>query len=520
MKFPTSRTMQTAQKLYEGVDLGSAGTVALITYMRTDSTRVSPDALKAVRDHIDGAFGNNYLPAKPNIYASGKSAQEAHEAIRPTDVTMTPQRASSLGLAGDQLRLYTLIWNRFVASQMANALFDVTTVEITAGQGLFRANGKIEKFDGYRKVMIPAGKNEDLILPNMKEKDAIDRHDLFETQHFTQPPPRFNEASLVKQLEKEGIGRPSTYSSIIGTIQDRGYVRQDNRRFFATEVGMVVTDLLVKHFPGIMDLKFTSHFEEELDDIETGKHRYEEVLNEFWGPFSKALNDADTNMPVQRGIETGEKCPECGKPLVALFSQKTGKKFIGCSGYRDDPVCKYIKPEPGEKARAKDVLTDIPCPAGDGKKMIRKEGRFGVFFVCENAPDCPATMNLGADGNPVVTALPTDHKCPQCKKKNLLFKRSKVGKPYVQCPDSKCKFISDADEKGNPVKPADTGIFCEKCNSPMIIKSSFPRAVPGLYRLSEVSQRQVDQQGTARAVEGYSPRTRTQGGEESRCKAT
>ncbi len=472
LRFSVSRTMQTAQKLYEGVDLGAEGTVALITYMRTDSTRISPDALTAVRGHIQATFGDRYLPEKPNVYASGKSAQEAHEAVRPTDVAMTPQRAERAGLHGDQLRLYTLIYNRFVASQMTPAIFAVTNVEVTAGQGLFKATGRILKFDGYRKVMPPAGKQEDVELPPLAERQPLDALDLFETQHFTQPPPRYNEASLVKTLEKEGIGRPSTYASIIETIQARGYVRQENRRFYATDIGKTVTDLLVQWFPRIMDLKFTSHFEEELDDIETGKCHYAEVLDEFWGPFSESLHKAQAEMPVQKGIETGEKCPQCGRPLIRLLSQKTGRWFEGCSGYRDDPACKYIKPGEGEAPRAQPQVTDIPCPAC-GKMMVRKEGRFGVFFTCSGAPDCPTTMNLGGDGKPVVTTLPTQNPCPKCNKAKLLLKFSKKGKPYVQCPDAKCKFIADADEKGNPVKPPDTGITCEKCGSPMVVKVSW-----------------------------------------------
>jgi len=472
LRFGVGRTMQTAQKLYEGVPLGSEGTVALITYMRTDSTRVSPDALTAVRGHIQAAFGDRYLPEKPNVYTSGKSAQEAHEAVRPTDVSMTPKRAEGLGLHGDQLRLYTLIYNRFVASQMTPALFAVTNVEVTAGQGLFRATGRILKFDGYRKVMPSAGKQEDTELPPLADGQALDKLDLFETQHFTQPPPRYNEASLVKTLEKEGIGRPSTYASIIETIQDRGYVKQESRRFFATDIGKKVTDLLVEWFPKIMNPKFTSHFEEELDEIETGKCHYAEVLDEFWGPFSEALHKAQAEMPAQHGIPTGEKCPECGRDLLHLFSQKTGKQFIGCSGFKDDPACRYIKPGEGEEARPQPQVTDIKCPAC-GKFMVRKEGRFGTFFTCQGAPECPTTMNLGPDGQPVVTALPTAHKCPKCGKKNLLLKQSKAGKKYVQCPDTKCKFISDADDSGAPVKPAETGINCEKCGRPMVIKSSW-----------------------------------------------
>jgi DNA topoisomerase-1 len=472
LRFHVGRTMQTAQKLYEGVPLGSEGTVALITYMRTDSTRINPDAQRAIRDYVGATYGPPYLPEKPNVYASGKSAQEAHEAIRPTDVAMTPQRAEQLGLHGDQLRLYTLIWQRAVASQMTPAVFAETNVEVTAGPGLFRATGRILKFDGFRKVYASAGKREDTELPPLSQGQPLDALDLFETQHFTQPPPRYNEASLVKTLEKEGIGRPSTYASIIETIQDRGYVKQEHRRFFATDIGKTVTDLLVQWFPRIMDLKFTSHFEEELDDIETGKCHYTEVLDEFWGPFSEALHRAQAEMPVQKGIETGEKCPECGRPLVVLFSQKTGKQFVGCSGYKEDPACKYIKPAEGEAPRPQPQVTDIPCPAC-GKMMVRKEGRFGTFFTCQGAPDCPTTMNLGPDGKPVVTARPTEHRCPKCGKQNLLLKLSKKGKEYFGCPDAKCNFMADVGPDGAPAKPADTGITCEKCGSPMVIKTSW-----------------------------------------------
>jgi DNA topoisomerase-1 len=466
LRFAASRTMQTAQRLYEGVDLGSEGTVALITYMRTDSTRISPDALKAVRDFIPGAYGDRYLPDKANVYASGKSAQEAHECIRPTDVSMTPDRAARAGLAGDQLRLYTLIWQRFVASQMTPAVFAVTTVEVTAGPGLFRASGRVEKFDGFRKVL--PTKSEDVELPKLAEKQPLDRLDLFETQHFTQPPPRYNEGSLVKTMEKEGIGRPSTYASIIETIQARGYVRQEHRRFFATDVGKTVTDLLVQWFPKIMDLKFTSHFEEELDDIETGKCHYQEVLDEFWGPFSEALKRAETDMPVQRGIETGEKCPDCGRPLVVLFSQKTGKQFVGCSGYKEEPPCKYIKPGEGEEARPQPVLTDFDCPVC-GKKMYKRVGKTGPFLGCSGYPECKGTMNLDAEGKPVPSATVTEHKCDKCG--SPMVKRDGRRGPFLGCSAyPKCKNIVDTDANGNPVRPIDPGVACDKCNSPMTVK--------------------------------------------------
>lgn len=471
LRFNTRRTMGTAQQLYQGVTLREVGPVALITYMRTDSTRISPDAVTAVRDHITGTYGPRYVPDKPNYYASGKSAQEAHECVRPTDVTMTPQRAESLGLSGDELKVYTLIYNRFVACQMAPAVFAVTSVEVTAGPGLFRTTGRIEKFDGYRRVMAPA-KSEDVLLPPLQEKQQLDRLDQFATQHFTQPPPRYNEASLVKAMEKEGIGRPSTYSSTLEVIQDRGYVEQRDRRFHPTAVGKTVTRLLTEHFKTVMDTKFTSHFEEELDGIETGKHTYEGVLNEFWGPFHELLVKADADMPSQKGIEIGEACPKCGRPLLAMFSRKTGNQFIGCSGWKDEEnPCPYKRGEDGKESMGPEV-TDIPCPAC-GKFMVKKDGRFGTFFTCEGAPDCPTIMNLGADGKPVVSTLPSPATCPQCGKRKLLLKFSKTGNRYVQCPDTKCKFTADADEQGNPVRPPDTGIVCDKCGSPMTIKKSF-----------------------------------------------
>ncbi|HXD88657.1 MAG TPA: type I DNA topoisomerase [Urbifossiella sp.] len=473
LRMSTARTMSAAQNLYQGVELHGQGQTALITYMRTDSTRVSPDALNAVRGFIgsNSNLGPQYLPARPNMYASGKAAQEAHEAIRPTDVNITPAQAQAMGLGGDNFRLYELIWRRFVASQCVPAVIAVTTYDIAAGAGLFRARGQVVKFAGYRKVLSPVGKQDDVELPLVKENDPLDRLDLFETQHFTQPPARFNQASLVKALEKEGIGRPSTYNTIISTIQKRGYVMEEKGRFFASEIGKVVTDLLVGSFPKVMDVKFTSHFEEELDDIETGKCKYREVLDEFWGPFSENLKRAITEMAPAREI-LEEKCPKCGRPLEKRYSAKTGNSFVGCTGWKDkENKCLYKRDASGKEIAGPEVTT-IPCPAC-GKFMVKREGRFGVFFTCEGAPECPTTMNLRADGSVAVTALPTKNLCPKCEKHTLLLKESKAGKKYVQCPDAKCKFIADADEQGNPVKPVDTGIVCEKCGSPMHIRTSW-----------------------------------------------
>jgi DNA topoisomerase-1 len=481
LRFKAEHTMRTAQRLYEGVDLGGEGSVALITYMRTDSTRVSNEALHAVRDHISTAYGPKYMPEQPNRFASGKSSQEAHEAIRPTDLSFTPQRVASLGLHGDLLRLYTLIYNRFVASQMTPAIFAVTNVDILARSasergptGLFKAQGKVLKFDGYRKVLAPAGKQEDATLPAVHDNQVLDRLDLTASQHFTQPPPRYNEASLVRALEKEGIGRPSTYAPIIGKITSdkRGYIEVKDRRFYATEIGKVVTDLLVAHFPNIMDLKFTSHFEEELDEIETAKCHYADVLNEFWGPFSKALETAEEKMPSKRGVETGEMCPKCGRPLVVNYSKKTRREFVGCSGFSDkENPCKYIKPGEGEEARPEPELTDVICPTC-GKPMLKRMGRSGPFLGCSGYPDCKTTMNFDAEGKPVLAAKPTEHKCEKCGSP-MVIREGKRG-PFLACTGfPKCKNAKDIDAEGNPIQPLDTGIACEKCGAPMIIKKSW-----------------------------------------------
>jgi DNA topoisomerase-1 len=492
LRFSADRTMKTAQKLYEGVPLGNEGSVALITYMRTDSTRVSNEALQAVRNHIQSAFGPAYLPGQPNVFASGKSAQEAHEAIRPTDLSYSPDRVAQLGLHGDQLRLYTLIFNRFVASQMAPAVFSVTNVEVTATParsasdgtpqaqsasdgtspvGLFKAQGKILKFDGFRRVLAPATKQDDALLPPLAVQQLLDRLDLIASQHFTQPPPRYNEASLVKALEKEGIGRPSTYATIISKITDeeRGYIEVKERRFFATEIGKRVTDLLVEFFPRIMNVKFTSHFEEELDEIEMGKMQYDAVLNEFWGDFSGLLEKAEKDMPSQRNVETGEACPKCGRPLVTKYN-KQGKQFVGCSGYKKDAPdsCDYIKPGEGEQERQKPIETEHKCPVC-GKTMIQFSGRAGTFLRCSGYPDCQTKMNFDASGKPVVSARQTQHTCDKCGAP-MVLREGRSG-PFLGCTAyPKCKNTKEVDAQGNPVKPIDVGIRCEKCNSPMTIK--------------------------------------------------
>ncbi len=461
MRYTAKRTMMAAQRLYEGVDIAGEST-ALITYMRTDSVRVSNDALKAVREHIENHYGKPYLPANPNAYTSGKSAQEGHEAVRPVDLAQTPDKLRDK-IPQELFKLYELIYKRFVASQMTPAVFAVTNVEIEAakGKGLFKAQGKILKFDGYRKVLAP-GKSEDAILPAMKEKDPLSLMELIPTQHFTQPPARFNEASLVKTMEKEGIGRPSTYASIISKIQERGYVELKERRFFATELGMVVTDALVKNFPQIIDVKFTSHMEDELDGIENAKIGWRDVLDEFYQPFNKLLKTAEESMEPIKGIETGEKCPQCGNPLIIRWS-KMGK-FAGCSNY---PECKYIKPGEGEDG-PRVVETEFKC-TDCGKPMLERMGKYGKFLACSGYPECKMIMNMGDNGQPVPAMKKTEHVCEKCGKP-MVLREGKRG-PFLACTGyPKCKNAQDVDKDGNPMKPIDTGVSCDKCGGPMAVR--------------------------------------------------
>jgi DNA topoisomerase-1 len=338
-------------------------------------------------------------------------------------------------------------------------------VDVKADQGLFKAQGKVLKFDGYRRVLPPAGKQEDALLPALAEQQPLDLLDLQPTQHFTQPPPRYNEASLVKTLEKEGIGRPSTYATIITKIQERGYVVQKERRFYATEMGMKVTDLLVEHFPKVMDLKFTSHMEEELDEIESRKCKRNDVLNEFWEPFDQAVQVAESKMQAVKGTETGEKCPKCGRPMVYRFSKKTGNKFAGCSGY---PECDYTQPGEGEAPRQQPTETEHACPTC-GKPMLQRMGKRGPFLGCSGYPECTTTMNFDAEGKPVLSSKPTEHSCDKCGKPMVL--RQGPRGPFLACTGyPKCRNAKDVDAQGNPLKPIETGVVCEKCGSPMGVR--------------------------------------------------
>lgn len=463
LRFSGKRTMKLAQELYEGIEVGGDGQVGLITYMRTDSLRVSDDATSAVRDMIKSQYGDRYLPDKPNRYAAGKMAQEAHEAIRPTELKYTPESIRDR-LSPDQLKLYQLIYRRFVASQMTPAVFEVTDVEVTAGDGLFKSQGKILRFDGYRRVLPPAGKQEDALLPTLEVGQKLDLKDLAATQHFTQPPPRYSEATLIKALEKENIGRPSTYAPIIQTIQDRGYVEQKERRFFATELGLWITDYLIERFPKIMDLKFTGHMEDELDDIVTGKEDLVSVLDEFYHPFQKELKEA-FEQPGPPAPTTQHKCNECGSEMLIKFG-KSGP-FLSCSRY---PDCKGIADMQGEPKKGAEE-SEHACPKCGKMLLIRENKRGEKFLSCSGYPKCKEAFNIGEDGAPLPKPgadLP-EQKCPKCGKPMAV--RSSARGPFLGCTGyPKCRTTMPIDEEGKPVAPVTVDVPCPKCSGPMTVK--------------------------------------------------
>jgi len=461
LRFPGKKTMKVAQELYEGIDVDGSGPVGLITYMRTDSLRVSDLAITAVRDRIKHEFGERYLPAKPIRYAAGKLAQEAHEAVRPTDLNLTPDRLKKT-LTHDQFRLYQLIYSRFLASQMAPAVFMVTDVAITAGAGLFKAQGKVQKFDGHLRVWHTHGKQQDELLPHLSAGQALDLHQLDATQHFTQPPPRYSEATLIKALEKEAIGRPSTYAPIIQTIQDRGYVEHKERRFHATDLGMAVNDLLVVQFPKILDLKFTAQMEGKLDDIATAKADMIKVLDEFYYPFQEELKVAETHMERVQ-IPTSETCHLCAAPMVLKFG-KTGK-FLGCSKY---PECKATRPLGGQP-RVEAIASDHLCPKCGKPLLIRENKRGEKFYSCSGFPECKESFNIDPQGNPVPSAVATEFTCEKCGKPMALRQGSRGA--FLGCTGyPKCRNLIPVDEHGQPVPPVKVTVVCSKCGGPMAVR--------------------------------------------------
>ncbi len=469
LRFSVKRAMMIAQRLYEGIDLGGEeGTVGLITYMRTDSPQVSNDALAEVREYIGKDFGKEFLPESPNTYKSKKAAQEAHEAIRPTSVARHPDQMKQF-LQEDEYKVYKLIWQRFVASQMNPAIFDQTTVDIDAKSGnvvyRFRVTGSVLKFEGFLKVYeeskdIKDEEDEALKhkLPLLVAGQKLTLKGLNPEQHFTEPPPRFNEASLVKELEERGIGRPSTYSAIISTIQERQYVQKVGGKFIPTEIGLVVTDLLVANFKDIFDPQYTARLEEELDEIEDGKETWTDALKDFYKKFEKELHYAEKHMENVKRMEkpTDEKCERCGSPLVIKWG-KHGS-FYACSAYdKTDPnSCTFTKENPIDlpdldSADIQETTQEEYCE-NCGRPMVLKRGRFGQFMACTGYPDCKTTRRL--DQGKKVPDIPLDEKCPQCGR-NLLLRHGRFGE-FISCSGyPECKWV-----KQNYI-----GVKCPECKT-------------------------------------------------------
>jgi DNA topoisomerase-1 len=454
LRFSVKRTMMIAQRLYEGIELGEEGLVGLITYMRTDSTRVSPDAITEVREYITNEYGPNYRPESPNTYKDKKAAQAAHEAIRPTSAMRHPDQVKQY-LQEDEFKVYKLIWQRFVASQMNPAVFDQTTVDIDAKSGgdvfWFRVTGSVMKFDGFLKIYEESKdakdeEDEELKhkLPPLEAGQKLTMKSLLPEQHFTEPPPRFNEASLVKELEERGIGRPSTYATILSTILERQYVTKTGGKFSPTEIGLVVTDLLVENFKDIFDLQYTARLEEELDEIEEGKEKWTDALAEFYKKFAKDLKYAEKHMENIKRMEkpTDEKCERCGAPLVIKWG-KHGS-FYACSTYdKENPEsCTFTKENPInlpdlDSADMQETTQEEYCE-NCGRVMVLKRGRFGQFMACTGYPDCKTTRRL--DQGKKVPDIPLDEKCPECGR-NMILRHGRYGE-FTSCsgyPD--CKYV-------------------------------------------------------------------------------
>jgi DNA topoisomerase-1 len=476
-RFPVKKTMMIAQQLYEGVELPGEGAVGLITYMRTDSTRVSDQALGEVRQFIGTAFGPDYVPEKPNYFRAKADAQDAHEAIRPTSMQYHPDVVRP-HLTGDQYYLYRLIWNRFVASQMPPATFDETTVDIKAGEYLFRVKGSVPKFAGWLAVynQEPAAEertgpgpdaasadDEDAagLLPALAKGDELTLRELKPEQKFTQPPPRYSEATLVKALEENGIGRPSTYAQIITVIQAREYVNKIDGRFKPTMLGMMLVEkLLSPAFDDILDPDYTSKLEEQLDEIEQGKNDYESTLDSFYAKFKKDLKRAEKEMPnIKEGVQPDPPvaCDKCGKPMVI----KAGKfgLFLACSGYPDCENTRELEaPEPGAEGDIEETCENC------GKPMVVKRGRFGQFLACTGYPECKTTRKLIATKAGVTAAKPDqilDEKCPKCGS-NLVLKQGRFGE-FTACSNyPACKYV----------KQKSTGVLCPKDGGDIVERKS------------------------------------------------
>jgi DNA topoisomerase I len=480
LRFSAKKTMSVAQKLYEGIELGKDGSIGLITYMRTDSYRIAEEALGAVRDYIKENYSSGYLPSRPHTYKNAQKAQDAHEAIRPSTMAYKPQDIKDY-LSADEFKLYQLIWNRFVASQMNPAIFDQTTIDISGANCIFRAQGQILKFPGFT-IVYTEGKDEkeedsgaDKLLPEVKEKEILTLINLNSEQKFTQPPPRFSEASLVRELEEKGIGRPSTYAAILSTIQDREYARREKGKFFPTELGMTVTELLVKNFPTVLDMAFTADMENKLDMIEEGESKRAKTLRDFYDIFAGELKKAKDEMRNVKREETPTDliCEKCQSPMVIKWG-KNGR-FLACSNY---PACKntmnFTHDEEGKIHHMETPTTDIKCNKC-GKTMIVKEGRFGQFLACSGYPECKNTMNAtkNENGEIVVQEAPvTDAVCELCGKP-MAVKRGRYGQ-FLGCSGyPECKNIKKMGKDGQAAaaqEPEISDVACDKCGKPMAVK--------------------------------------------------
>ena len=469
LRFSVKRTMILAQHLYEGVELGAEGSMGLITYMRTDSPRVSQEALDEVRGLIKERFGPQFVPEAPNVYKSKKDAQEAHEAIRPSSALRAPEQIAQY-LQEDELKLYRLIWMRFVASQMLPAVFDQTTIDVAA-QGkdgatyMFRATGSVPKFKGFLEVY-EEGKDqkdeddEELKhrLPAVTEGEELKFKSILPEQHFTEPPPRFNEATLVKELEADGVGRPSTYASILSTIQEREYVTKEGGKFTPTELGMVVTDLLLESFQNLFDVKYTAGMEQKLDEIEDGKIDWRETMAEFYGTFQKDLEHAERHMTDIKRMEkpTDLVCDKCGKPMVIKWG-KHGS-FIACTGYPECTNTRELSVDLPDVDKADLTEQDAAEYCENcGRPMVLKKGRFGQFYACSGYPDCKTTKQIG--GEQKKSDVPLDEKCPQCGN-NLVLKNGRFGE-FTACSNyPKCKFV----------KQKTIGVPCPNCTEGAVVE--------------------------------------------------
>jgi len=458
--FPVKKTMLLAQRLYEGMEIGKEGRVGLITYMRTDSVRVASDAIGEAREWIKGSFGEEYLPPHPIIYKNRKLSQDAHEAIRPTSVIRLPLKIKE-HLDKDEFLLYQLIWTRFIASQMPPARYEVTTVDIMAGAYLFRASGSVLKFPGflkvYEKVFDLSSEEPSSLepqLPSLSAGESLVLNKITPEQHFTQPPPHYTEASLVKEMEENGIGRPSTYAPILSTIQERGYVKKEKKIFIPTELGFLVTDLLVENFPDLLDVGYTARMEEELDAIEEGEKGWVETLQDFYTGFEEELERAKKEMRDLRKerIPTEEVCEKCGSPMVIRWGRFG--QFLACSRY---PDCKNTRELSDRPLHKEGEESPEVCP-NCGQPLVIKKGKYGQFYACSAYPDCKTTLPLKLPAQ-----VELEERCPQCNEP-LILKKGRYGK-FVTCRNyPKCRYI----------QYKETGVNCpeEGCQGRLVERRS------------------------------------------------